>query len=171
MLSIILEYKWVYVGVLTQWIKYLCVCSSFPAAAVIDEELCVCSRNRAQPIWLICKYSSFCCLSKSLLEHNTWITLAGYRQGGSKGCGESWNKKQVEKRRMRREVGRNCGNWWNGWSSEVLVGKQRKEWGCRALIIRAATLGPQALLDHSQNHIAANTEDRLPLSPSVILWL
>ena len=34
-----------------------------------------------------------------------------------------------------------------------------EECGCRTLFIRAATLGPQALLDHSQNHTAANTED------------
>lgn len=51
------------------------------------------------------------------------------------------------------------------------VGAEREERGCRALFIRAATLGPQALLDHSQNHTAANTEDRLPPSPTVVLWL
>lgn len=74
-------------------------------------------------------------------------------------------------RGMRWELGRNCGNWRNGWSSEVLEEEHREEWGCRALFITAGTLDPEALLDHSQNHTTANTEDRLSLSPSVILWL
>lgn len=41
----------------------------------------------------------------------------------------------------------------------------REEWGCRALFIRTATLGPEALLEHSQNHKAANTEVQLTLFP------
>lgn len=39
----------------------------------------------------------------------------------------------------------------------------REEWGCRALFIRTATLGPEALLEHSQNHKAANTEVQFTL--------
>lgn len=39
----------------------------------------------------------------------------------------------------------------------------REEWGCRVLFIRTATLGPEALLEHSQNHKAANTEVQFTL--------
>lgn len=70
-------------------------------------------------------------------------------------------------RRMRIEAGRLGG------TGEMVGGvecEKGEEWGCRALFIRTATLGPQALLDHSQNHTAANAEDQLPLSPSVVLW-
>lgn len=64
--------------------------------------------------------------------------------------------------RVRGEAGGNwAGGWRTGWKSGVFerVEAEGEEWGCRALFIRAATLGPQALLDPSQNHTAANTED------------
>lgn len=47
----------------------------------------------------------------------------------------------------------------------------REEWGCRALFIRTATLGPEALLEHSQNHKAANTEVQFTLFFPVVLAL
>lgn len=94
-----------------------CMCVNLSSACIplqmlqqwLTRTVTVQQEQSSAPSHCSLNISRFCCLSRSLLECNTWIKLAGPRQGGS----------GVNKAQLNESWGQSCGDGKTLWEKEI----------------------------------------------------